>query len=67
MLPDMTVFSYQELLIIDAKSLSEVSKHERAVLLELEMAGHVLSENTRSDTVMKCCNSRKSNNVCEIS
>jgi len=34
--------SYQEVLIIDAKLLSEVSKHQRAVLLELEMAGHVL-------------------------
>lgn len=45
-------FSYQEVLIINAKPLSEVSKHQRAVLLELEMAGHVLpvciqkSENT---------------------
>lgn len=35
-------FSYQEVLIIDAKPLPEVSKHQRAVLLELEMAGHVL-------------------------
>lgn len=35
-------FSYQEVLIINPKSLSEVSKHQRAVLLELEMAGHVL-------------------------
>lgn len=49
-------FSYQEVLIINAKPLSEVSKHQRAVLLELEMAGHVLpvqkSENT-SDMVFE--------------
>lgn len=35
-------FSYQEVLVINAKSLSEVSKHQRTVLLELEMTGHVL-------------------------
>lgn len=38
----LLAFSYQEVLIIDAKPLSEVSKHQRAVLLELEMARHVL-------------------------
>lgn len=46
MLPGLSVtfvtMTYQEVLIIDAKPLSEVSKHQRAVLLELEMAGHVL-------------------------
>lgn len=35
--------SYREILIINAKPLSEVSKHERAVLFKLEMARHVLS------------------------
>lgn len=38
----LLVFSYQEVLVINAKPLSEVSKHQRAVLLELEMTGHVL-------------------------
>lgn len=36
------VFFYQKVLIIDAKPLPEVSKHQRAVLFELEMARHVL-------------------------
>lgn len=36
------VFFYQKVLIINAKPLPEVSKHQRAVLFELEMARHVL-------------------------
>lgn len=43
----LLVFPYQEVLVINAKPLSKVSKNQRAVLLELEMTGHVLPENTK--------------------
>lgn len=43
------LFSYQEVLVINAKPLSKVSKNQRAVLLELEMTGHVLPENTQKN------------------
>lgn len=38
-----SIFSYQEVLVVNAEPLSEVSKHQGTVLLELEMAWHVLS------------------------
>lgn len=35
-------FPYQEVLVVDAEALPEVSEHQGAVLLELEMTWHVL-------------------------
>lgn len=42
MMPRGTRSSYQEVLVVDAEPLPEVAEHQRAVLLELEMAWHVL-------------------------
>lgn len=44
-------FSYQKVLVINAKPLSEVSKHQRAVLLELEMTGHVLPVHEKTQNI----------------
>lgn len=50
---DEGTFSYQEILIIDAKPLPEVSKHQGAILLELEMAGHVFSAQGKQETTVR--------------
>lgn len=45
--------SYQKVLVIDAKPLSEVPKHQRAVLLEFEMTRHVLPVDPQSWEITK--------------
>lgn len=44
---------YREILIVNTKPLPEVSEHEGAVLLEFEMARHVLPANTETKQIRK--------------